>query len=101
MRKTRSGCNMAELKLVESNMPDWQKKYEEAVKETDAGKLIARICVAAANAIRTDSPGRSHGDLRRSSCSARLALRAVRANQTERARAAAQTVCVEKVPPHV
>jgi hypothetical protein len=40
MRKTRSGCNMAELKLVESNMPDWQKKYEEAVK------LIARICVA-------------------------------------------------------
>jgi|ERR1700722_4386460 len=46
MRKTRLGCNMAELKLVECNVPDWQKRYDEAVKETDAEKLIARICVA-------------------------------------------------------
>src|ERR1700734_3560857 len=46
MRETGSECKMAELKLVESNVPDWQKRYEEAIKETDAGKLIARICVA-------------------------------------------------------
>jgi hypothetical protein len=37
---------MAELKLVESNVAEWQKKYEEAIRETDAEKLIARICIA-------------------------------------------------------
>jgi hypothetical protein len=37
---------MAELTLAESNISDWKRTYEQALNESDAGKLIARICAA-------------------------------------------------------
>ncbi len=37
---------MAELKFAEPKVAEWQSTYRDAINETDAEKLIARICAA-------------------------------------------------------